>query len=160
MQAQSTRPADYRVGTDTDDEIIRRALEILEARVARGDAMDSPKIVRSWLAVRSAGLDREVFSVMFLDAQHRLVAFEEMFRGTLNQTSVYPREVVRRALAHNAAAVVLHHNHPSGVAQPSKADEVLTKTLKSALALVDCRVLDHFVTGGAECVSMAELGLV
>ena len=97
---------------------------------------------------------------MFLDARHRLLSFEELFRGTLTQTSVYPREVVKHALALNASAVVLAHNHPSGVPEPSKADEYLTTTLKSALALVDVRVLDHLVVGRADCVSFAERGLL
>ncbi len=102
----------------------------------------------------------EVFAVLFLDSQHRLIALEELFRGTLSQTSVYPREVVLRALHHHAAAVVLAHNHPSGTAEPSRADEMLTQTLKSALSLVDVRVLDHFVVTASACRSMAELGLV
>lgn len=156
---QNIEPAAYNV-EQGDDAIIAQALRILEKRANRAELMDSPNTVRQWLTLRSANLNHEVFSVLFLDSQHRRVAFEEMFRGTLSQTSVYPREVVKRALELNAAAVILHHNHPSGVAQPSRADQVLTKTLKSALALVDCRVLDHFVTGGADCVSLAELGLV
>ena len=102
----------------------------------------------------------EVFAVIFLDTQQRLIAFEELFRGTLAQTSVYPREVVKRALALNAAAVVLAHNHPSGVAEPSRADEALTQALRSALALVDVRVLDHFVVAAGTVVSFAERGLL
>jgi DNA repair protein RadC len=105
-------------------------------------------------------LHHEVFAVLFLDSQHRLIALEEMFRGTLTQTSVYPREVVKQALTLNASSVVLAHNHPSGTAQPSRADEALTHTLKAALALVDVRVLDHFVVTASQAVSMAELGLV
>jgi DNA repair protein RadC len=102
----------------------------------------------------------EVFVVVFLDAQHRVVASEELFRGTLTQTSVYPREVVKRALHHNAAAVILAHNHPSGVAEPSRADEALTAALKQALGLVDVRVLDHFVVAGDGALSFAERGLL
>jgi DNA repair protein RadC len=106
------------------------------------------------------GRAHEVFAVLFLDSQNRLIALEELFRGTLNQTSVYPREVVLRALHHHAAAVVLAHNHPSGEARPSRADETLTQTLKAALALVDVRVLDHFVVTRTQACSMAEMGLV
>ena len=101
-----------------------------------------------------------MFAVLFLDAQNRLVAMEEMFRGTLTHTSVYPREVVKRALHHQAGAVVLAHNHPSGSVQPSRADETITQTLKAALALVDVRVLDHIIVGQGETFSMAERGLV
>jgi len=114
-----------------------------------------------FLRLHLAGLDHEVFFALWLDAQNRLIAAEELFRGTLTQTSVYPREVVKRALAHNAAAVVLAHNHPSGVAEPSAADGLLTRELKQALALVDVRVLDHFiVTGQAQPLSFAERGLL
>ncbi|HOL38034.1 MAG TPA: DNA repair protein RadC, partial [Rubrivivax sp.] len=121
---------------------------------------ESPARVKDYLALQLGGLAQEVFAVLFLDAQHRLLALERMFQGTLAQTSVHPREVVRRALALNAGAVVLAHNHPSGLAEPSRADEYLTQTLKSALALVDVRVLDHIVVGQGQVVSMAERGLV
>ena len=121
---------------------------------------DSPQRVKDYLALQLGGLGHEVFAVLFLDQQHRLLVLEEMFRGTLAQTSVYPREVVRRALALNAAAVIFAHNHPSGLAEPSRADEYLTQTLKSALALVDVRVLDHLVVGRGQVVSMAERGLM
>lgn len=120
----------------------------------------SPVAVREYLQLQMGGRAHEVFAVMFLDSQNRLIALEELFRGTLNQTSVYPREVVLRALHHHAAAVVLAHNHPSGEARPSRADESLTQTLKAALALVDVRVLDHFVVTRTEACSMAEMGLV
>jgi DNA repair protein RadC len=116
--------------------------------------------VRDYLQLQLAAREHEVFAVLFLDAQQRLLRFDEMFRGTLTQTSVYPREVVRRALALNAGAVILAHNHPSGVAEPSRADEFLTQSLKSALALVDVRVLDHFVVGKGQIVSFAERGLL
>jgi len=121
---------------------------------------DSPGRVKDFLGLKLGGLGYEVFAVLFLDAQHRLLRLEEMFQGTLTQTSVYPREVVRRALQLNAGAVVLAHNHPSGLAEPSRADEYLTQTLKSALQLVDVRVLDHIVVGQGQVVSMAERGLV
>lgn len=121
---------------------------------------NSPVVVREYLQLQMGARPYEVFAVLFLDSQNRLIALEELFRGTLNQTSVYPREVVLRALHHHAAAVVLAHNHPSGEARPSRADETLTQTLKAALALVDVRVLDHFVVTRSEACSMAEMGLV
>jgi DNA repair protein RadC len=138
-------------------EISRRGLaQQLQAR----PLFDSPQAVRQYLQLQLGSRPHEVFAVMFLDSQHRLIALEEMFRGTLTQTSVYPREVVMRALGLNAAAVVLAHNHPSGSTQPSRADEVLTQSLKSALALVDVRVLDHFVVTANQARSMAEMGLI
>jgi DNA repair protein RadC len=121
---------------------------------------DSPQAVRQYLQLQIGARPHEVFAVLFLDSQHRLIALEELFRGTLSQTSVYPREVVMRALSLNAAAVVLAHNHPSGSTQPSRADQTLTQTLKSALALVDVRVLDHFVVTSTQSLSMAEQGLL
>jgi DNA repair protein RadC len=138
-------------------EMARRALA---QQLAAAPVFDSPARVKDYLALNLAGRPHEVFSVLFLDAQHRLLQLEELFRGTLTQTSVYPREVVKRALQLNAGAVVLAHNHPSGVAEPSRADEYLTQTLKSALQLVDVRVLDHVVVGRGQVVSMAERGLV
>ncbi len=138
-------------------EVARRSLA---GRLAEQPVFDSPEAVKHYVALHLAPLPHEVFAVLFLDSQHRLLAMEEMFRGTLAQTSVYPREVVRRALARNAGAVILAHNHPSGVAEPSRADEFLTQSLKSALALVDVRVLDHLVVGTGEVVSFAERGLL
>ncbi|MGE5452654.1 MAG: RadC family protein [Acidobacteriota bacterium] len=120
----------------------------------------NPQAVKEFLQMQLGGRQHEVFGVLFLDAQHRLIAFEELFRGTLSQTSVYPREVVKQALAHNAGAVVLTHNHPSGVLEPSRADELLTQTLKSSLQLIDVRVLDHIVVGRSACLSFAERGLL
>lgn len=146
-----------------EDAIIAKALAILEQRVEGKSYFDSPKAVSEYLIVRNGSRPdqaREVFMVVYLDSQHRLIECVDEFTGTLMQTSVYPREIVRAALARNAAAVILCHNHPSGMAQPSRADENLTQTLKSALALVDVRVLDHFVTAGGKATSMAELGLV
>jgi len=122
---------------------------------------DSPQAVRDWLRLRLGHLPHETFCVMLLDARHRLIVAVDLFRGTLTQTSVYPREVVKLALAHNAAAVVLAHNHPSGAAEPSTADELLTRSLKDALDLVDVRVLDHFVVPAhGQAVSFAERGLL
>jgi len=138
-------------------EMARRALA---QQLRAAPVFDSPQQVKDYVALQLAAHEHEVFAVLFLDGQHRLLELEEMFRGTLTQTSVYPREVVRRALALNAGAVVLAHNHPSGMAEPSRADEVLTQALKSALALVDVRVLDHVVVGRGSVVSMAERGLV
>jgi DNA repair protein RadC len=138
-------------------EIARRTLS---ARLATVPVFESPQSVKDYLQLQLAGKPHEVFAVLFLDAQHRLVAFEEMFRGTLSQTSVYPREVVKRALALNAGAAILAHNHPSGVAEPSRADEALTQALKSALALIDVRVLDHMVVARGSVVSFAERGLL
>ncbi|MBU1358356.1 MAG: DNA repair protein RadC [Gammaproteobacteria bacterium] len=137
-------------------EIARRALA---ERLKKGAVFDSPEAVKSYLQLHLATRPHEVFAVLFLDAQHRLVAFEELFRGTLTHTSVYPREVVTRALAHHASAVILAHNHPSGSVEPSQADEALTRTLKAALALIDVRVLDHVIVARGDSLSMAEKGL-
>ena len=138
-------------------EMSRRALK---EEMQRGDALNSPHAVRDYLQLVLGGRHQEVFMVLFLDTQHRVIASEELFHGTLSQTSVYPREVVKRALAHNAAAVILAHNHPSGVAEPSQADQLLTTALKQALGLVDVRVLDHFVVAGGQTLSCAEKGLI
>jgi DNA repair protein RadC len=138
-------------------EMSRRALN---EEMQRGDALNSPRAVRDYLQLLLGSRPQEVFVVLFLDTQHRVIATEELFHGTLSQTSVYPREVVKRALAHNAAAVILAHNHPSGVAEPSQADQHLTQALKQALALVDVRVLDHFIVAGGRMHSFAETGLL
>lgn len=138
-------------------ELARRALsQVLQEKAL----FDSPKAVREYLQLQLGAKQHEVFAVLFLDSQNRLIALEELFRGTLSQTSVYPREVVLRALHHHAAAVVLAHNHPSGTATPSRADEALTQSLKAALALVDVRVLDHFIVTRDQAASMAEMGLI
>ena len=138
-------------------EMTRRALA---EQMSERPVFDSPGRVKDFLSLQLRALEHEVFAVMFLDGQHRLLGVEEMFRGTLTQTSVYPREVVKRALALNAGAVVLAHNHPSGVAEPSRADEFLTQSLKAALQLVDVRVLDHLVVGQGTVISFAERGLL
>lgn len=139
-------------------ELARRALG---QELKQRDTLTSPGQVRDWLRLRLSTQTREVFLVLWLDSQNRLLATEDLFTGTLNQTSVYPREVVKSALAHNAAAAILAHNHPSGVAEPSRADEMLTKALKEALALVDVRVLDHFIVAGNTLpLSFAERGLL
>ena len=137
-----------------------QALAWLECGVREAPAMTSPQAVRDYLRLRLGDRPHEVFAVVHLDAQNRVVDYVEMFRGTVSQTSVYPREVVRDALLRNSCALVLVHNHPSGAARPSRADEYLTQTLKQAAALVDVRVLDHFIVAGDSVNSMAELGMV
>jgi DNA repair protein RadC len=138
-------------------ELARRALaQQLKARTV----FATPDAVKHYLQLHLAAKSHEVFAVLFLDVQNRLLAMEELFRGTLTQTSVYPREVVLRAMHHQSAAVVLAHNHPSGTVQPSRADEALTQTLKAALALIDVRVLDHVIVAPGEALSMAERGLL
>jgi DNA repair protein RadC len=138
-------------------ELARRALS---QQLKAAPVFDAPGRVKDYLGLQLGGRPQEVFVVLFLDGQHRLLHTEEMFHGTLTQTSVYPREVIRLALRHNAGAVVLAHNHPSGVAEPSRADEFLTQTLKTALRLVDVQVLDHIIVGQGQVVSLAERGLV
>ena len=142
------------------DNVLAAAREILATRLTHGNALNSPSAVRDYLRLLLQNLEHEVFVVVLLDAQNRVLATEELFRGTLTQTSVYPREVVKLALRHNAGAVILAHNHPSGVAEPSHADETLTQSLKQALALVDVRVLDHFIVAGSSALSFAERGLL
>lgn len=140
---------------------VRRALALLDEELqCRSCVLASPRHVREYLTLRLAPREHEVFLAIWLDAQQRVLAVEELFRGTLTQTSVYPREIVKSALAVNAAAAIFAHNHPSGIAQPSQADELLTKNLKEALALVDVKMLDHFIVAGSAAVSLAERGLV
>jgi DNA repair protein RadC len=140
--------------------VLEMARRALEEKMKSGDAMSSPQSVRDYLRLTLQGKKHEIFVGIFLDAQNRMIAAEELFKGTLTQTSVYPREVVKRALHHNAAAVIFAHNHPSGLAEPSQADEMLTQSLKQALALVDVNVLDHFIVGGGTAMSFAERGLI
>jgi DNA repair protein RadC len=136
------------------------AKRMLRQELVRGPVLNAPARVRDYLRLSFGRIGHEVFTVLFLDAQQRLIACEELFRGTLTQTSVYPREVVRRALALNCAAVILSHNHPSGIAEPSRADQVLTRELQNALKLVDVQVLDHIIVAATASVSFAELGLL
>jgi DNA repair protein RadC len=138
-------------------ELVRRWLN---EELKRDCVLNAPQAVRDCLRIHFAGREHESFVAMFLDAQHRLIATHELFRGTLTQTSVYPREVVKAALRENAAAVIFSHNHPSGVAEPSQSDQQLTTALKSALALVDVRVLDHFIVAGTSITSFAERGIL
>jgi DNA repair protein RadC len=140
--------------------VVEMARRSLVQRLRDAPVFDAPQAVKDYAQLQLGGLAYESFMVLFLDTQHRLLQADEMFRGTLNQTSVYPREMVKRALAHNAGAVILAHNHPSGLAEPSRADEFLTQSLKNALALVDVRVLDHVVVGRGAVVSFAERGLL
>jgi DNA repair protein RadC len=138
-------------------EMARRALA---QQLSNGPVFDSPAKVKDYVALHLGGLDHEVFAVLFLDSQHRLIEMRELFHGSLSQTSVYPREVLRQAMALNAGAVILAHNHPSGVAEPSRADEYLTQSLKTTLQMVEVRVLDHLVIGAGQVVSFAERGLL
>ena len=142
----------------TAAEILAAAREQLSRRVRRGATLASPKATRDYLALRLGTLEYEVFCLIHLDNRHRVIDFQELFRGTIDGASVHPREVVKLALAKNAAAVILVHPHPSGVAEPSHADEMITTRLRDALALVDVRVVDHFIVAGGEVVSMAERG--
>jgi DNA repair protein RadC len=132
----------------------------LQETLQRGNALANPDDTRRYLAARMRDYPHEVFAVLFLDNRHRVISLDEMFNGTINGASVHPREIVKRALSHNAAAVILAHNHPSGVAEPSEADKLLTKKLSEALGLIDVRVLDHFVIGDGEAVSFAERGWI
>lgn len=144
-----------------EDAIIAAALEILARRMrSSGVLMDSPAVVRDWLRLRVGGKPHEEFGCIWLNAAHEVIEAGEMFRGTLTQTSAYPREIVKEALHHNAAAVIFYHNHPGGAAEPSLADEMLTRQLKDALNLVDVRVLDHFVVTAEQTTSFAERGLL
>lgn len=141
-------------------DIVDKTRDLLAQRFDRGETISSPKESTDYLVSQLASLEHEVFSVLFLDNRHRIISFDQMFTGTIDGASVHPREVVKRALQHNAAAVILTHNHPSGIPEPSRADISLTRRLVDALALVDVRVLDHIVVGGVETVSFAERGLI
>jgi DNA repair protein RadC len=140
--------------------VIDEAVSIIERCIKSAPAFDTPDAVKHYLQLQLAGEPHEIFGVLFLDVQNRFIAFDRLFHGTLTQTSVYPREVVLSALAHRASAVVLTHNHPSGNTNPSRADEMLTQTMKNTLALVDIRVLDHVIVAPGEALSMAERGLM
>jgi DNA repair protein RadC len=159
-QARTETEATYTVARSEEDAIIARALDILRSRTRRGVSLTSPGAVRDYLRAALAEREHEVFVCVWLDAQHCALGIDEMFRGSLMETHVYPREIVKEALRRNAQAVIFAHNHPSGVAQPSHADELLTRNLKDALALVEVKVLDHFIVGGADAISFAERGLL
>lgn len=140
------------------EEILHAAESLLLKQIPKRDLFDSPQAVRDYLRVRLGPLEYEVFGLLLLDAQHRLIEFTELFRGTLTQTAVYPREIVKLTLARNAAAVIMVHNHPSGVCEPSQADRTLTDVVKRTLELIDVRVLDHFVVTTTHVASFAERG--
>jgi DNA repair protein RadC len=146
--------------TATAGEIIAAARRAMTHRVRRGAAMDSPRAVCEFLTIKLGALEHELFAVLLLDTRHRLIEYVELFRGTIDGASVHPREVVKLALARNAAALVLAHPHPSGTTEPSHADELITRRLREALALVDIRVLDHIIVAGGEAISFAERGLI
>jgi len=143
-----------------EDKCIALALQILEKRMHYGEVLGSPDVVKNYLRLKLGTVEHEIFAVIWLTSQNHVIAYEEIFRGTLTQTSVYPRELVKLALKHNAAGAIFCHPHPSGVAEPSHADEHLTRALKQALSLVDVRVLDHMVVTATKVTSMAERGLI
>jgi DNA repair protein RadC len=144
----------------TDEEVINAARACLANKMRRGASLASPSAVRDYLVLRFGALEHEVFSVIYLDSRHRVIECQNLFRGTIDAASVHPREVVKEALRRNAAACILAHNHPSGVAEPSAADELITRKIREALGLVDIRVLDHVVVAGGGTVSFAERGLL
>lgn len=142
------------------DQILEAARQVIELKMQRGTEFTSPALVKEYLRNKLAGFEHEVFAVLFMDTRHRLIEYREMFHGTIDSASVYPREVVKEALRINAAAVILSHNHPSGNPEPSQADKVLTQRLKDAQTLVEVRTLDHVIVAGADMVSFAEHGLI
>lgn len=164
MKIKSGTPATYSTKNDVGDSIIEQAIKIIQGRLKTpGMAITSPNLVRDYLILHLAQLEEEHFSMILLDNQHRVLGFENIFRGTIDGTSVYPREIVKTVLAHNAAAVILAHNHPSGNPEPSSADKALTNRLRESLLLIDVRVLDHIIVGGCsqtQTVSFAERGLL
>ena len=161
LVAQDSATLFQMLDTQHEDWIIARAMEIIESRVfCRSDALTGPDLVKAFLRAKLNGERREVFAAIFLNSSHRVLAYEALFWGTIDQSAVYPRVVVTKALEHNAAALILAHNHPSGITEPSAADKLLTTQLKTALALVDVRVLDHLIVGAGPPYSMAEHGLI
>ncbi|EJL6781857.1 DNA repair protein RadC [Vibrio alginolyticus] len=150
---------DYPFETSELNELLERAAEALATKYKREGTFTNPTNVKEYLKLKLGAHEREVFAVMFLDNQHQLISFEELFFGTIDAASIYPREVLKTALNHNAAAVIFAHNHPSGIAEPSQADKRITQRLIDALKIVDIRVLDHIVVG-EDCVSFAEKGLI
>ena len=158
----SEQPEYVPLFSDAEQDIINQALQIIETKYQRNqlDAFTSPEITKTYITLNVADKEREVFGVLFLDNQHRLIANELLFWGTIDAASVYPREVVKRGLQLNAAALIFYHNHPSGVAEPSQSDRRITRRLNDALSLVEIRVLDHFVVGGGDVVSFAERGWI
>jgi DNA repair protein RadC len=151
-------PTGFRAATL--DEIMAAARHALSNRIRRGTVFDSPKATADYLTARLAQREYESFTLIYLDNRNRLIACQDLFRGTIDGASVHPREVVKEALRHNAAAVIMAHNHPSGIAEPSHADELITQRLREALALVDIRVLDHLIVAGGTTLSFSERGLL
>lgn len=147
-------------GQVTEKDLLDAASEVMRERLMTSDVLTNPKDVKGFCQTKLAHKEHEVFGILYLSQRHQLIEFEEMFRGTIDGASVYPREVVKGALLKNAAAVIFTHNHPSGVAEPSEADKAITNRLREALNLIDVRVLDHIVVGAEECVSFAEQGLI
>lgn len=143
-----------------EGDILALATKILEQRMQKGDALTCPADTKRYLTVALGHLEQEVFACLFLNNRHQVISFDTLFYGTIDGASVHPREVVKRAIAHNAAAIIAAHNHPSGVAEPSQADLMLTRRLRDSLGLVDIRLLDHIVVGGADTVSLADCGLI
>lgn len=154
------RDAQGRYLLATAEQILEAARQAIERKMQRGTSLTSPAAVKEYLHAKLAGFEHEVFAVLFMDTQHRLIEYAEMFRGTIDGASVYPRELVKEALRLNAAAVIVSHNHPSGNSEPSGADRALTQRLKEALGLVDVRVLDHVIVAGTDATSFAERGLI
>ena len=154
------RDAQGRYAAATPEVILEVARQVIDQKMQRGEQFTSPQATKDYLQVKLAGYEHEVFAILMLDNQHRLIAYSELSRGTLDSASVHPREVVKEVLAHNAGAVILAHNHPSGHPEPSSADRSITSRLKEALALIEVRVLDHIVVGGLKTVSFAERGLL
>ncbi|MCC5902746.1 MAG: DNA repair protein RadC [Halomonas sp.] len=154
------RGSDGRYQAAQDDIVIDAARKVVERSVSKGVQLDSPSRVREFLWLKLAGYEHEVFGAIFLDTQHRVIEYSELFHGTLDSASVYPREVVKQALQLNAGAVIFTHNHPSGEPNPSDADRRITDRLKDALSLIEVRVLDHIVVGGSDSVSFAEQGYI
>jgi DNA repair protein RadC len=154
------RDAQGRYLLATAEQILEAARQAIERKMQRGTAFNSPAAVKEYLRAKLAGFEHEVFAVLFMDTQHRLIEYAEMFRGTIDGASVYPRELVKEALRLNAAAVIVSHNHPSGNPEPSAADRALTSQIKQALGLVDVRVLDHVIVAGTDTTSFAERGLI
>ena len=154
------RDAQGRYLLATVEQILEAARQAIERKMQRGTSFTSPAAVKEYLRAKRAGFEHEVFAVLFMDTQHRLIEYAEMFRGTIDGASVYPRELVKEALRLNAAAVIVSHNHPSGNPEPSGADRALTQRLKEALGLVDVRVLDHVIVAGSDTTSLAERGLL
>lgn len=158
---KSENPVKYIKPCNQGDDIIKQALDVLESRLLKpSHALTSPNDVKSYLKLQFAGLEHEVFACVWLDTRHRVIKFEQLFRGTIDGAAVHVREVIKSALSLNAAAVIFAHNHPSGVPEPSQADKTLTTRLKDTLNLVDIRTLDHIVVGGVDSVSLAERGYI